>query len=142
MNTTKEDNIMIPAALRFDGYQYAKEKYPRQSDFPSAQIDQCVIPEELLEQLLFFFIQQRSLYKWGGEMLPRSAPDWHHFRELFLLTCQAEIPEQYRQAPYHEQWEKEFKPGLEKHRKVIRRIHEKTNYDNFDADLDEIVKQL
>ena len=133
---------MIPAALRFDGYQYAQEKYPQERDFPTDQLEQHLIPEELLDQLLFFFFRQRFLHKWGGEMLPRSAPHWRHFRDLFLLTCQASIPEAYQHPSYHQQWEQEFKPDLEKHIETIRNIHKKTNYDNFEADLDAIVKKL
>lgn len=82
-----------------------------------------------LEQLAVFFVLQRGLMKWGLERQPQHGKYWKAFRELFLLCVDHEIPEQYRQPKYCEQWEREYQPQLAACVELIEGIHRSTVYD-------------
>jgi len=124
-----EDDILIACALRFDGYRYLQD-HP--FDHERALADYRKTGEwhiAPLEQLTVFHLLQRFLYKWGGETLLRTSAMWKAFRSLFLLVCEYEIPEQYRNREYYDQWLQRYAPHLADHAALVRGIHESTGYE-------------
>jgi hypothetical protein len=128
-----EDDILIACALRFDGYGYLQD-HPLDHD--QAVRSFCQTGEWRIspaQQLTVFFLLQRFLYKWGGETLLKTSATWRAFRSLFLLVCEYEIPEQYRQCHYYEEWVERYVPALADHAGVVRGIHEGTDYRSDDV---------
>lgn len=128
MDEANEDDILITCALRFDGYRYAQEQ-----GFDSAEAYKRLLTSgpssfTLPEQMTLFFSLQRFLFKWGGEGLRRTAPEWRIFRELFLGLADKQVPEPYRIKDYLHQWESGFAPRIGQCIELIRTIHEQTSY--------------
>ena len=128
-----EDETLVACALRFDGYRYlddhpfdhsqALDDFYRTGEWRLSQ----------LEQLAVFFMLQRFLYKWGGEMLARTSAVWRAFRSLFLLVYKYEIPERFRHHDYFDAWVQDYVPTLVERAALIRRIHEDSNYSDGDV---------
>lgn len=142
--SAREDVILIPAALRFDGWKYLRDhqtegdtsryfEEPIQEFFRSGEW-----PEDSLEQLAAFFGLQRGLYKWGLEYEPRDGRYWQAFRSLFLLTAEYDVTERYRHAEYWPQWEREVLPRLSACMGLIRDVHQSTRYQVQDEPVGEL----
>jgi hypothetical protein len=128
--SAKEDEYLIPCALRFDGWKYeqeaefdhrhAYEQYTATGDLPDSR-------EELLTM---FFMAQRFLYKWGGEYLPRTDPHWRLFRSLFLRLYRLEIGPRYRlEGHLSDPWDRMSESERDAAAAMVRTIHERTQYD-------------
>lgn len=140
----REDAILIPAALRFDGWKYLRDheaegdtsryfEEPVQEFFQSGEW-----PEDPLEQLAAFFGLQRGLYKWGLEHEPRDGRYWQAFRSLFLLTAEQDVPVRYRHPEFWSRWEREILPRLGDSVTLIRDTHLSTSYRTEDEPVEEI----
>ena len=73
---------------------------------------------------------QRYLYKWGGDMLPKTSPEWKVFRSLYLATTNIEVPDRYiSDYDWVERWKYRIKPRLEFYTAIVSKAHEETDYD-------------
>ena len=77
------------------------------------------------ERMATFFLLQRYLFKWGGEYLPMHGTAWQTFRQLFLMTCHDEVPQEYRPRGEYDAWA----GAIVKAEAVVRGVHESTVYD-------------
>lgn len=124
-----EDDILIACALRFDGPKYVdKRNFDHIAAFRTIKQTGDLAPFERLQQLTLFYMLQRYLYKWGGEMLSHRSPEWRTFRELFFLCCRAKIPKAYRFEPYYTEWERTYAPQIDDCTALVRRTHQSIDY--------------
>lgn len=103
------EETMMHCALRFDGYAWL-DAHPDRKEERSP-----VLPEDGLRNLVFdpdvevnftaFFMLQRFLGKWGGEMLQPS--DKHHtaYRFLFLHLHALPTPPRWAHGEYERTWQ-------------------------------------
>jgi hypothetical protein len=106
----KDDNILTACALRFDGY-----KYQRQTGFDPKQATATFFSTqrwelEPLEKLATFFLLQRSLYKYDLQYEPEDNKFRKAFRSLFSECVDLDIPLEYQQKEYYQNWESQHKP--------------------------------
>lgn len=124
-----EDDILIACALRFDGYKYVtNRKFDHIAAFQTLKQTGDLAPFERLQHLTLFFMLQRYLYKWGGDMLSPRSPEWRTFRELFFLCCRAKIPKSYRFEPHCTKWERTYAPQIDEWIALVRRTHQSIDY--------------
>lgn len=125
-----EDDILIAYALRFDGHVHLRDHpfdhHQAYGEYFETDDWKHTSP---MEKLTVFFLLQRFLYKWGGEMLPKTSLEWKAFRSLFLQTYQYEIPKEYRHWEFYADWEKEFASNQALHAEIVREIHRTTEYE-------------
>ncbi len=119
------DTIMV-CALRFDGYKWLEAKLGRGAahDFtPWTQpvIETLEVHSTLEENFVAFFALQRWLHKWGGEMLPESAPDHTAYRFLFLHLHAVETPERFIHDEYQARWLQTNPKRVAHHASLVRR---------------------
>ena len=128
-DTREENDILIACALRFDGHRYVTESGFNYADaLRTLEQTANLTPFTEQQHLALFYMLQRFLYKWGGEMLSRRSPQWRSFRELFFLCCRAEVPVLYRLEPYFSEWERSYAPRLNSCIALVRRTHESIDY--------------
>jgi hypothetical protein len=120
------DDILITCALRFHGYAYLDDHPFDHQRALQQYIEDGILPAAIEQQMAMFFLLQRFLYKWGGEMLPRTDLYWERFRALFDLVSQHDVPERYRESHHAETWSQEYAPRLEECRAVVRAMTEQT----------------
>lgn len=130
---TREDYILVTCALRFDGYRYLDDHPFDHQQAVQRFLETGEWRSSPLEQLTVFFLLQRFLCKWGGEMLPKTSATWNAFRSLFPLVCEYEIPEPYRHGEYHQQWSARYEPAVAEHVALVRAIHQSTEYSADDV---------
>ena len=123
---TDEDPILIPCALRFDGWSYIEGMGFDHVAAAEAFITTGVIPTLVEERMAVFFGLQRYLYKWGGEMEPRNGRYWRAFRAFFLITCAEPVPDGYAYEPFNGPWEREYGGAVIKVASWIQQIHDTT----------------
>lgn len=115
----KDDDILSACALRFDGY-----KYQQQTEFDAKKVLANYFLNQQwelqpLELLATFFFLQRSLYKYDLQYEPKDSKFRKAFRSLFFECVDLDIPSEYQQQEYYQNWEKEYKPKAKELRKVI-----------------------
>lgn len=125
---SSEDDIMITCALRFDGYKYAEETGTDLGKLMKRVQRKRVGKLTELENHAVYFALQRYLHKWGGERLSRRSNVWRIFRELFFQVAELEVPKEFQDKLYQEQWEKKYVPRLQECIEVVRKVHEGTEY--------------
>jgi hypothetical protein len=128
-----EDDILIAFALRMNGYKYADSKNLEISHFYEKLEKQGMEDLTTIEKMVALFAMQRYLYKWGGEYQVRQSRIWQQFRELFLNVADCEVPEPYRDDQLYARWRDEFVPRLQECIRMVREIHETTEYLNHNA---------
>lgn len=106
-----EDAILCACALRFDGYKHQQ--------VTGRKIEQMEIPQDTADQMQMFFMLQRYLYKWGGEMEPHDGETFQTFRKLFLLLSREPVPVEYQMGEYYQAWIENFEPFLAQVEKVV-----------------------
>ncbi len=130
-----EDDVLISWGMRFDGYLYQRD-----TGFDPDRFNEKFFEEdsldwaEPLDCLAAFFCLQRYLYKFGGERLEKTSPEWRMFRKLFLDTARIDVPERYRGSElwygeWYERWLAQSAPQLEQHVSLIERIDRETIYE-------------
>ncbi|MCA9288792.1 MAG: hypothetical protein KDA05_09425 [Phycisphaerales bacterium] len=123
-----EDDIITHAALRLDGYACLE----RTGFDTDAAGRRCLAARECdlatLEAMMVLFTLQRWLFKWGGEMLQRTHPDWWLCRECFLRTAREPTPPEHADARYIEPWNERFVPRLDEAIGIVASAHEATAY--------------
>ncbi|MEM7680636.1 MAG: hypothetical protein AAF288_01635 [Planctomycetota bacterium] len=132
-----ECDILIAAALRFDGYSYAESVRLEIADFDrrvGPDVTNSDAPAE--EKFAALFALQRFLFKWGGERLPTYSPEWKRFRELFLATAESVPPRSFAAEGYFDHWQARYAPRVSECIALVRRIHEETAYVSQTQDLD------
>jgi hypothetical protein len=131
-----EDDILIYSAMRIDGYRYRDEvKFAPEPIVEAYKRGERYQDATDLDLLATFFLLQRFLYKWGGDSLPRTSLVWRAFRQLFLDTCDVEVPERYRTAEWESRWLYNILPRIDAYRSMIEKTHVQTNY--FEGNTDE-----
>ncbi len=99
-----DDDAFIFAALRFDGYAFRDATgFDDHAAFERAR-DEGPDGLTLEQRFALLFLLQRYLYKWGGERLSRSGPEWRLFRRLFVELAPQDAPERYRVDDYDRRW--------------------------------------
>ena len=123
-----EDDFLMCAALRFDGWKYWQQRCRTyQTDSGNLSVLTVKLTEtrefhaEQFDNLAAFFALQRFLSKWGGEYKTRFSDEHVAFRQLFLHTYRDEIPKEFRLTDYYSRWELDFKPIREELAAQIRR---------------------
>lgn len=114
-----EDEILTACALRFDGYKYQTQTGfdPRIAIANYFQEGQWQLePNQLLAT---FFFLQRSLYKYDLQQEPKDSKFRKAFRSLFFECADLDIPSQYQQSEYYQNWESRYKPNVEELKKLI-----------------------
>jgi hypothetical protein len=126
---TDEDDILIYSALRMDGYRYRDEiKFDPEPIVEAYKRGGRYLDATELDLLATFFLLQRFLYKWGGDSLPKTSLEWKAFRQLFLDTCDVEVPEQYRAKEWEARWFYNIRPRIDSYRAMIEKTHSQTVY--------------
>ena len=125
-----EDDVLIPAALRFDGYAYMDETGVDPRALVQHFQDHGTWPTgDELDLLSALFMMQRWLYKWGGETQGRDTADWQAVCELFLATWNVDVPERFRlQDVWADRWDERIRPRRAECVATVRGIHEATRY--------------
>jgi ADP-ribose pyrophosphatase YjhB (NUDIX family) len=128
-----ERDILTTAALRFDGY-----KYHEKTGFDHGLcINNCLLtqslPDSHTDRLCIFFMLQRFLMKWGGDMLPVTDPNWRLFRTLFLDLCNSYIPFDYRfiKTGSYIDWEMKYSARAQECKAIVQLIHQNTEYTEY-----------
>jgi hypothetical protein len=103
-----EETIMN-CALRFDGYAWL-EAHPDCNDeangvLPERHLRELVLDPDAEVNFAAFFLLQRFLHKWGGEMLPPSHKHHTAYRFLFLHLYALPTPARWVSREYEEKWE-------------------------------------
>jgi len=123
-----EGGVLTICALRFDVSKYQLDKglldqdgtYSGLGPLVTSVLDTFQLHSDPLDNFAVFFVLQRYLYKWGGDMLPLSSREHLVFRFLFLDLYRRQVPPRYRFEEYCRQWEQEFVPRLEYYAAIIR----------------------
>ena len=125
----EECQILVYAALRFDGYAFAEatgfdwnEWGPQRYAAEGNQLAP-------LEVLALFFASQRFLSKWGGETLPDTHPYWWKYRELFLRAVDTQVPIEYRHGEWWLEWKLRYEPRCDECVEIVAATHRRTTYD-------------
>lgn len=137
------DDILISAALRFDGYKYAERRrfnhiaaqktYEKSRDWSHLG---------RYQRMAVFFTLQRYLYKWGGDMLSRRSLTWRGFLELFLSTYRYDVPAAYRLPEYYERWATCYVPRLGGCLAAVEKVYYTTQYADVDFIEEEVSAKL
>lgn len=127
----REAEVITACALRFNGYRYADEHGLVVNDS-----DYSLFVERLLSNSDFdlprghlhcaLFLLQRAYIKEG--LLRWDSREAKVMRELFLELCRDDVPEEYRNGEWCEEWERQYRPKLWRHLEFVRRRHERTKY--------------
>ena len=125
-----EDDILITCALRIDGWCYQEDTGFDHRRTVDTFFDAGEWRGSTDELLTTFFGLQRLLFKWGGEMLPRTDKHWRAFRSLFLIVCEYSAPDAYAHPDYLTKWERRYASRIDECRVLVRRIHDRTHYDD------------
>jgi hypothetical protein len=126
---TDEDDILIYSALRMDGYRYSDEiKFNPEPIVEAYKQGERYQDATELDLLATFFLLQRLLYKWGWDSLPKTSLEWKAFRQLFLDTCDVEVPERYREKRWEARGLYSIRPRIDLYRSMIEKIHAQTVY--------------
>lgn len=124
----REDEILMNAALRFDGYGYRDEPGFDWNAWTPERYAADGDELEPLEACALFFSLQRYLCKWGGGREPRDGTYWWMYRELFLRTCETPIPPRFRFKRYP-RWPNDDPEAIRERKRLVRRVHEETDYE-------------
>lgn len=128
------EDAMTTCALRFDGYTFMEEtgfdhRAALDTFYQTGEWNHLTLPQ----QMSAYFLLQRYLNKWGGEMLPHESKERGAYHSLFLVVCREAPPEQsktdFDTQPYLSEWERRFVPQLDAIEAAIRREHEATVYE-------------
>jgi len=125
-----EKEVLSCAALRFDGYKYEQETGFDWDKACEVFFQTGELPKSKMEQMALFYMLQRFLFKWGGEMLSHEDPHWKLFRTLFLSVCTAYAPPYYRVTftDAYDRWPRDFFPRLKEYKAIVDLIHRNTHY--------------
>lgn len=123
-----EFEIISKCASRFDGHAYgaatpfdasrALAHFFETGAWNIAPIDQ---PATLA------YLQR--VFHWSMGFEPDGG-HWRAFRELFLMTCKYEIPDEYKRVEACDEWDEKFVPHLAAYEKYVEVKHRKTQYDD------------
>ncbi len=127
-----EDAILIPCALRVDGIAYADATdFDYNAAIAAFHHTGTWAHADLAERMSCLFVQQRWLYKWGGERGGRDDADWNAFRSLFLSVCDHDPPPEmdpYIFSDFLASWEGVIGTVGVDVKSIIRAIHQITEY--------------
>lgn len=125
-----ERGILTRCALRFDGWKYAEQTgFDHRAAFDAFfATGKWSLTDQ--EKLACFFLLQRGLCKWDLVYEPLHGKFWRAYRTLFFEVCEMEPQEPFRDVRYVEEWDRDYKPALEKCIEIVRRVHESTEYDD------------
>jgi len=118
------NETMQICALRFDGYQWL-ETMRSDGELNFAQwtvplVDNLTFHEDETANFATFFALQRFLGKWGGEMLPLSAPEHTAFCFLFLHLHPLPVPAGFAFADYESRWRDIDRATIAAHASTVR----------------------
>jgi hypothetical protein len=137
----REAEIVTACALRFDGYRYAQA---RGLTNPEDELDftgfirsflndpDLDLPRGHLHCALFLL--QRAYLK--ESWLRWNSHEAKVIRELFLALCRDDVPEEYRNEGYCEEWGRRYKPELWRHLQFVQQRHEQAKYRERGTDSD------
>lgn len=126
----QEQDVLTACALRFDGYKYLEQVLEDDRSVIDAHVDQGTIPEDPFLRMTMFFLLQRYLMKWGGEHEPKHGKFWRLFRQLFFAVVDQPVPMAFQHEGNYQNWVQNYEPCRAQCVKVVRAVHEATEYDD------------
>jgi hypothetical protein len=123
-----EDDALRHCALRFDERRYLRDSGFQPQRALAAYYASGEFPEDDAERLALFAALARDLLAWGKERAPRDGREWFALRALFPEVCPLVVPPAYRRSPYHQQWEREWRPRAARLMALVKDVHEHTAY--------------
>jgi len=123
-----ERRVLTACALRFDGWKYWKKRC-RHYGVPDNDMRPLVLPgvdtrafhEEPLDNHAAFFGLQRFLGKFGGERHTPFTVEHIVFRMLFLHLYREDVPREYRDQKWYDEWLDTYARKKELYAAEIRR---------------------
>lgn len=104
MNSKLRQAIAV-CALRFDGYSY-QDRTGKDLAQLRQQLEDLGIEslESDLDKFAAFFGFQRMMGKGGGTLLPADHPYYQLLEDLFWLFAPLEVPAEYANQEYVDEW--------------------------------------
>jgi len=114
-------DAMNICALRFDGYKYEEVSGISEPDVTGAGLSKLIEPimstltlhADANMNFAAFFGLQRYLHKWGGECGTKYSDEHIAYDFLFLHLYDRDVPDDFANAQYCAQWQRDFEEHKE-----------------------------